>query len=491
MVTFLSPTEPVRRDLQRLTVLALAYRLLFLLAVPRVLDTADAIHYVETAASLASGNLLGHDPKIPLFYPLLGALYSKLFMADLEWACRMVSFTASTLLVIPVYLLGRDLHGRPAARVAGLIVALWPWLADYGCSVSTESLAVLLWFTGVWLFSRGVRQGGPSLYGAGVVLFSLSLTRPEGLFILLCTAPAAAILTWPLDRAMVRRLIPFALFCGVLIAGNTVYNRLLSGETTANYRIGFILAEFDGLRFIHTAIQTISDVLPVMLGPVLFLFLGVGFFQPRNTTRDGRLEGFVLFFALAQWGISLFVLSPAPRYLMAPLIALALWSACGIALASARLAVLRRGGRMLHLLPLGVLLVFYSMHALVTLGSEHLDRRPREPREYKEAGRWMAEHLEPGLIFTRKPQVGYYAKMPSTGPEGDESLIQALERARAAKARYVVVDERYTAGMAPALAPLLDPSQAPSDLVHQKTFTTWPDARVVIYTLEPSEATHP
>ena len=154
-------------------------RLLFLLAVPRVLDTADAIHYVETAASFASGNLLGHDPKIPIFYPLLGALFSKLFVADLEWACRLVSFTASTLLVIPVYLLARDLHGRNAARVSGLIVALWPWLADYGCSISTESLAVLLWFTGVWLFARGVRHGAVALYGGGAALFALNLTRPE------------------------------------------------------------------------------------------------------------------------------------------------------------------------------------------------------------------------------------------------------------------------------------------------------------------------
>jgi 4-amino-4-deoxy-L-arabinose transferase-like glycosyltransferase len=491
VVTFLSPTEPVRRDLQRLTVLALAYRLLFLLAVPRVLDTADAIHYVETAASLASGNLLGHDPKIPLFYPLLGALYSKLFVADLEWACRMVSFTASTLLVIPVYLLGRDLHGRPAARVAGLIVALWPWLADYGCSVSTESLAALLWVTGVLLFTRGARQGGGALYGGAAALFALSLTRPEGLFILLCAAPATAILLWPLDRIRARRPTLFALLCAALIVANTIYNRFLVGEATANYRIGFIVAEFDWMRFVHTAVETVSDVVPVMLGPVLFLFLGVGFFHPRATSRDGRLEATVLLFALAQWGVSLFVLSPAPRYLMAPLIILSLWSACGMVLASARLAQARRGARLLRTLPLLALIAFFLMHAAITLGSEHLGRRPREPREYKEAGRWMAEHLSPGLIFTRKPQVGYYAKMPSTGPVPEENLTQSLERARRAGARYVVVDERYTAAMAPALAPLLDPSKAPAGLVHQQSFDTWPACRVVIYALEPSAPVNP
>ncbi len=485
------PTHELRRDLLQLAGLAFVYRLLFLIAVPRVLDTADAIHYVETAASFASGSAWGHDPKIPVLYPLLGALFSKLFVADLEWACRMVSFTASTLLVIPVYFLARDLHGRSAARVAGLIVALWPWLADYGCSVSTESLAALLWVTGVFLFLRGARQGGAALYGGGVTLFALSLTRPEGLFILLCAAPAAAVLLWPLDRTRARRLVPFAVLCAALIVVNTIYNRFLVGEATANYRIGFIVAEFDWMRFVHTAVETASDVFPVMLGPVLFLFLGVGFFHPRATSRDGRLEAAVLLFALAQWGVSLFVLSPAPRYLMAPLIVLSMWSACGVVLASARLAQAHRGVRLLRHLPLLALVAFFLMHATVTLGSEHLGRRPREPREYKEAGRWMAEHLAPGLIFTRKPQVGYYAKMPSTGPVPEENLTQSLERARMAGARYVVVDERYTADMAPALAPLLDPSKVPTGLVHQQSFETWPDSRVVIYALEPATPVAP
>lgn len=473
------------RDLLQLTGLALAWRLLFLLAVPRVLDTADAIHYVETAASLASGNFVGHDPKIPFLYPLMGAFFSKVFVADLEWACRLVSFAASTLLVIPVYLLARDLHGRSAAWVSGLIVALWPWLADYGCSISTESLGVLLWFTGVWLFARGVRGGGAALYGGGAALFALSLTRPEGLFILLCTAPAAAILAWPIDRARGRRLLAFAAFCVTLIAANTAYNRMLSGETTTNYRIGFILAEFDWTRFVQTTVHTVSDVVPVMLGPVLFLFLGVGFFHPREEKRDGRLETCVLLFAFAQWAVSLFVLSPAPRYLMAPLIALSMWSACGMVLVARHARSGRFSGLIRHL-PVAALVIFFLVHGAVTLGSEHMGRRPREPREYKEAGRWMAEHLEPGMIFTRKPQVGFYAKMPSTGPALEESLAEALDRARAAQARYVVVDERYTASMVPALAPLLDPTNAPAGLTHVKTFDTWPDCRVVVYALKPA-----
>ncbi|MBL7649870.1 MAG: glycosyltransferase family 39 protein [Candidatus Hydrogenedentes bacterium] len=482
------PTHELRRDLAQLAGLAFAYRLLFLIAVPRVLDTADAIHYVETAASFASGIFLGHDPKIPPFYPLLGALFSKLPLADLEWGCRLVSFAAATLLVIPVYLLAREIHGRSTARVAGLVVALWPWLADYGCSVSTESLAALLWLTAVYLLVRGARRGGWALYGGAAAFCALSLTRPEGLFLFMCAAPAVAILLWPPDRASARRLAPLAIVFALFIMASTAFNQALAGRATANYRVGFILAEFDWVRFAHTGVETLSNVVPVMLGPVLFFFLGAGFLLPRQRPRDFRLECCVLLFAFAQWAVSLFVLSPAPRYLMAPLIVFSLWSASGIVLTSARLAQADHGARLLRLIPLLAIIAFQAVQAAITIGSEHLGRLPREPREYKLAGQWMSENLAHGLIFTRKPQVGFYAGMPSTGPAEGESLEAMLNRARAAGARYLVVDERYTAAMAPPLRPLLDPANAPADLTHLQSFEPWPGGRVTIYEIAGAQA---
>lgn len=485
------PTARPNRDLPALLALALGWRLLFLLAVPRVLDTADAIHYVETAAALASGDFFGYDPKIPVLYPLLGALYTRLLPVDLEWACRLVSFTASVLLVVPVYGLCRDLHGRAAARLAGLLVALWPWLADYGCSISTDATGALLWLTGVWLFTRGINGHPAALYGALAAFFGLTLTRPEGLFIFTCTVPGILVLAWPVTVDLLRRILPFFILTSILLGLTAFYVRAVSGAATVNYRVGFIVNEFDVLRFVHTAVQTVSDVIPVMLGPVLFFFLGVGFLLPREQPRNFRLEACVLLFAFAQWAISLFVLSPAPRYLMAPLLVLSLWSACGMALCAAKAAALPGRLRQLRFVPTAALVLFMLVHTGVTLGSEHVGRTPREPREYKEAGRWMAEHLEPGLIFSRKPQVGFYAGMPSTGPNLSESLEAALDRARKAGARYLVVDERYTAAMVPSLRPLLEPEAAPPGLRHLRSFATWPGARVAIYALTPDETASP
>ncbi|MBX3176176.1 MAG: glycosyltransferase family 39 protein [Candidatus Hydrogenedentes bacterium] len=473
------------RDLLALVGLAAACRLLFLLAMPRVLDSADAIHYVETAARLASGDFFGYDPKIPIFYPLLGAFASLVF-ADMEQACRAVSLVASVLTVIPVYLLARDLHGTAPARIAGLIFALWPWLIDYASRVSTEATAVLLWTGGVWLFARGMRRGGAAVAGAAACFFALSLTRPEGLFVLLATAGALPVLCGWRERRAWRRFAAFAGLAALLVIANTFYVRALTGQTTANYRAGFIVEEFAYQRFVQTAVETFSDVIPVMLGPLLFLFLGVGFFQARDRARDPRLEATVLFFAAAQWGLSLFVLSPAPRYLMAPLIVLSMWSACGMHLAAGQIRAWRARPAWLARLPLVAVILFFLGHAAITVGSEHLGRRPREPREYKEAGLWMAANLTPGLIFTRKPQVGFYAGMPSTGPAPDDSLAEALDRARAAGAAYVVVDERYTAAMVPGLRPLLDPAAEHPGLRRLKTFESYPESRVVVYALAPA-----
>ncbi len=455
--------------------LAFAYRLLFLLAMPRVLDTADAVHYIEVAKLFAQGDFLHHDPKIPPLFPALGALLG-MAISDMEWACRMASFAASCLVVVPLYLLARDAHGRGAARVAGLAVALWPWLADYGCRVSTEATASLWWFLAVWALTRGLRGAWAWLALSLAAFFALHLTRAEGTFIMLAAFPAAFLVCWPQHRARLFRLIPFGVVLLVLLGLNSLYVRQLTGQTTANYRIGFIIQEFDYLRFASTTVKTLSDVLPVMLGPVLLVFLGVGLFR-QDEERDVAIERVILFFALAQWALSLFVLSPAPRYLMAPIMVLACFSARGIVLVSCQASGARFGAA-LRWLPVGALVLSMLLGAAATVGAEHVGRRPREPREYKTAGRWMRENLEAGLVFTRKPQVAYYAGMPSTGPALDDTLDAALTRARNAGARYLVVDERY--GVA-GLRPLLDARNAPPGLALRKSWADYPDAQIAVY----------
>lgn len=465
------------RDAALLFLGALVYRVSFLLLSPRVLDTADAVLYAESAQRIATEGFFSYNPKIPVLYPMLSA-FASLFTPDIEWGCRLVSLLLSSLAVVPVYLLARDLHGRGAALVAGISVCLWPWLADYGCGVGTESAGLFLWLLAVWAFTRAMRRGGAWPVAAALAFFLLHLTRPEGTFLLLAAPVAGVLLCRGTRREYAVRALTYAATALALLALNALYVRALSGAMTVNYRIGFIFDEFDALRFAQTVVETVNNVLPVMLGPVFLVFLGVGLFAQRDKRRDLPLEGYVLAMAGVQWAVSVFVLSPAPRYLMAPIVVLAMWAAAGMVQVARDAAGVYRWGRWLRPLPVAALVVSMLVGAAITLGSEHLGRRPRQPREYKTAGLWMREHLEPGLVFTRKPQVAFYAGMPSTGPVEEDSLEQALERARAAGARYVVVDERYgVAGM----RPLLEPGNAPGRLRWVKTFAPYPESRVVVY----------
>ena len=478
--------------------LALLFRVAYLLATPRIIDSADAIHYIETAKHFVAGDFWQFNAKIPILYPLLAAL-AHLFVADYEWAFALVSLVASTLLVIPAYALSRDLHGPRAARITALIVSIWPWLIDYASRIGPDALGCTLWFLSVWLFARGLRRGSAWLLGALLAFIGLHLTRAEGTVLMAAAFAGAFVLCLGAENRSLRRLIPFGAGCAILLGAYAAYMYFVTGAATVNYRVHFIVSEFSLARFAATGLRSFSDVLPVMLGPVLLVFMGVGLFHRERTvdagpndtfTCDARLEFYVLFFAAAQWFISLFVLSPEPRYLMSVTVALSLWSARGIAIVSDKLAG-RSWGRILRWAPVGLVILLMLLGSAVSVGSQFLQRQPPQPLEYKVAGRWMKENLPPGLVFTRKPQVGYYADMPSTGPDLNDTLAQAIERAKSVHARYIVVDERYTAKMAAGLAPLLDPALAPPDLRRLETFDLYPASRVVIYEVLDQAAASP
>ena len=453
---------------------------------PRVLDTADAVHYLRAAEHIASGSLLAVDPKIPILYPAMVALFH-LFALDLEWAGRTASMVFSVMLVLPVYLLSLDMHGARTARIAALTVAIWPWLMDYGCRVSTESLAVFLWFLAVWLFARGLRENHPAwMAGAALSFIALHETRPEGTFILLAAIPASLVLGFRVPGFRWRRLALFGCLSGGALLGHALYMKAVLGHATVNHRLSFIGEQPEGstvfVDFARTFIAMTADVPAVMLGPVLWMFAGAGLFMAGDAQRDHRLEMFVLFFALVQWCVAIPVLSPSPRYIMATLIVATLWSSRGIAVVG-QWAGERSARPSLRAAPAGVLVALMAFQALVTVGADRVPGRvPREPREYKAVGQWMRSNVEAGLIMTRKPQVGYYAGMESSGPRLDDSLEDIFVMARAGSFRYLVVDERHSARMVPALGPLLDPANAPSELrLLRANLSPYPQARVVVY----------
>lgn len=466
---------------------AAALRLGYVWAVPRVLDSADSVHYLRAAETIVQGRFFDLDPKIPILYPALTALAS-FGTHDLEGAGRLVSFLFSSLLIVPVFFLAAELHGRTSARIAGLLVALWPWLIDYGSRVATEATAVFCWMLAVCLFVRGMRgeRALGWILGAALAAFALHLARPEGTFVAVGAIGAGVILGWRNPRYDLRRLGMYVATLAALFMVHAAYLRVAIGHWTLNHRVGFIGDQPEGSTVLADLARTVvamsSDVPAVMLGPVLWALAGAGLALPGTAPRRLRLELAVLYFAALQWLVVIPVLSPAPRYLMAAFVVLSLWAARGIE-QSARIISQHTPSRLARLAPLGAAAAFMVFHLAASVGSERLGRDvPRQPWEYKVAGEWMRHHVEPGLIMTRKPQVAFYAGMDSAGPPLDASLAEILDQAERGGFAYLVVDERYTAQMVPALKPLLDPANAPDSLRPLRPdLSPYPNARLVIY----------
>jgi hypothetical protein len=265
--------------------------------------------------------------------------------------------------------------------------------------------------------------------------------------------------------------------------------RTVTGEAVVTSRadastLRYVLID-QGAATAKAFLALFGEVLPIMLGPFLLIFAGAGLFMTSERRRDLRLEAMVLAFAAAQFVLAGLSTYAEPRYVMNVAIAVTLWSARGIALTSTHGASLARA-QWLRMLPVAGLIALFSFGLAVNIVPPLLGRMSYQPVEYKLAGRWMKENLEPGLILCRKPQVGYYAGMPSTGPAPEDSIEAVLQRARDAGARYLVVDERYTAKMVPSLAALLDPANAPDGLrLVMADLSPYPEARIVIYEVTP------
>ncbi len=466
---------------------AFSVRLALLVITQRAIDSADSIHYIAMAQQFAAGDFLSFDENLPVLYPLLGALVH-LVVSDWEWAFWIVSLTASSLTVIPVYWLSRELHGDRAARVMALMICLWPWLVDYGSRIQPEALSVCLWFASVWFVYRAVVTGGRYLAFASLALFALHLARPEGTLLLLAAPLGALLLCYRAEGARFRRVVGLAAVVGFVALTYMLAMRALIGTATISYRAPMVDDVPDYFRrgavdFAKTFLQVTFNALPLMLGPVLPIFIGLGIFSRPETRRGFGLEALVLFFCLIQYAATLANFSPSPRYIMPIVVACGLWAAWGVV--RARDIIAGAGYRRFAAVPILAVAGTFTLGVVVGFAADRLGSIPQTPIEYRLVGHWMRDHLEPGLILTRKPQVGFYAGMPTTGPDASDDVAALMERAEDSGARYVVIDERYTASMAPGIASLLDSGNAPPHLeLLRDDLSAWAGAKVVIYEMK-------
>src|SRR6185369_7088890 len=125
----------------------------------------DGTSYVETARAIGRGEISGLG--VYGFYPVLIWIVN-FFVSDGELAGRLVSLIFGSMLVIPLYLLGKDIFSRSVALSACLVAIVWPPLVNSSCQVITQSTHTTLQLTGVyfvWRAFKGYRISDGCLAG--------------------------------------------------------------------------------------------------------------------------------------------------------------------------------------------------------------------------------------------------------------------------------------------------------------------------------------
>ncbi|MCC6155857.1 MAG: glycosyltransferase family 39 protein, partial [Candidatus Hydrogenedentes bacterium] len=338
----ISETQSAAHECLAWVAAAFVVRAIFFFITPQVIDSADSILYLEAAQKFSDGNFCNVYPRIPHLYPLLTAALSHV-TADIETAAIAISFMCGCFLIVPVFLLSIVLHDRPSARVAALTVTIWPWLVDYSCRVAPEALYCLFWFESLRA-ALGAMDGNRKLaFILPIFVAALYLSRPEGILI----APAllaAGFMFSTNKRAAVLHLLPACLVLVMIALVHYAYVQHLVAQTGIASRLTANAVQYSlvdrGRDTAATAMRLVFVVTPTMMG-VLGIFAVVGI-AAKSTTRDRRAEFMVAFLALAQFAAAAMSTFAEPRYVMATIIAISLWSARGAAILAAKAAASAR-----------------------------------------------------------------------------------------------------------------------------------------------------
>ncbi len=224
----------------------------------------DAASYDLIARNLMAGQGFGTSPGVPgAFWPplypfFLAALYTAVGHNLL--AARLVQALLGAGAAAAIYTAARTLLGRSVARLAGLGMALYPYLVYFGNWLIAEALYLLLLSLTLWTMARQQQRNTlRGLLGLGLLLGLGILAKPSAMFMLplvgcwaLLALPAAS-LTERLGRASLvllvsalvvspwtaRNYLVFGAFVPVSTNGGYTFYGANNAEAFGGHREGF------------------------------------------------------------------------------------------------------------------------------------------------------------------------------------------------------------------------------------------------------------
>ena len=479
--------------------------------------STDETAYLRSGLSLIDGDgfVRNGSPELhfPPFVPFLLGLASKVF-PDPHTGTVVVTCLASTLIVVPLALLGRRVAGTVGGVATAWVVALGPALSTtlVNRGAGSEGVYALLLVTALWLVvsAAAPRRGGRArlarVGGAGLMVGLAYLTRPEGLFFAVPlgvavlvvavrpvrsgspASPASPVSPWrDRGRAAVPAAAAFALPLLLCVApyvaylhGNTGSWQLSAKTQDVSLRAWDAVARGDRhdrdqelYRLDVTGLDFEDDraSLPTLARQDPRGYLGIVGSNVRTLGEEILNPQQVLAWLLLPlplWGLAAHGAwrhrrSGPVRLLLAmgalPVAtALVFFVQPRYLIVGAALATVLVGAGVAALAPRWRGPVFGGAIALLLLSSVQGFEgaggwwHPTDQTDHQAAGEWIAAHTATDArIMARSYVVEHYAERPTIPiPYGDYD--QVLRFARHYGARYLVLDENTTGRLRPQLA---------------------------------------
>lgn len=234
-----------------------------------------------------------------LYPPLYGLLAHgvQYFGADAETAGKIVSATASTLALIPVYLWARRLGGDCAAKFAALFFTLCPLILRWSVRVMTDGLFLglsagsLYCLQVVWADRPDVRKADRWLAAASLLAALSALTRYQGVLLL---APLLVVAMAYVGR---HRRVPWltvvASLVWLLLPAWIHVHGFVHQQQFASRSVGAVVSQL--LAWLNLA-ESFVLISPYYLGWPIFVFALVGVFAAN--WRAPQLRGFWILWLL-------------------------------------------------------------------------------------------------------------------------------------------------------------------------------------------------
>ncbi len=208
--------------------------------------------------------VFGENYNMGVFFPpgypgLIGIV--NLFINDLFFSAKLVSFIASCITILFSYLIGKELYNKEAGLFAALVYALYPVILIISIDAYADALFFCFLLISLYIFIVSLEKDPLYIYLLfGISVAAAFLTRPEGLFIF--ALPGLQLFGVFSDRISFNKkyILKFTLSLIVFVMLISPYMLFLKNYTgkftlSGKSNVSLILGELSGDREYHDAVN--------------------------------------------------------------------------------------------------------------------------------------------------------------------------------------------------------------------------------------------